>query len=150
MIGQILGWMGTFFTRLTNSIFGFLGKLLGFLFQKLFDFLKLILKPFIILGAIIFYFLYKLGVLVITFLSLLLGIGKMFFALVKGIFLTMAGFSFTPGVRNDGQWTSVFQNVITGLDSYQFDTLSYVLIFIIWFTTAFAAIKILSSIRGGM
>jgi hypothetical protein len=150
MIGQILGWIATFFTRLINSVIGFLGKLFGYLFQKLFDFLKLILKPFLIIGAILFLILYKVGVLAITFLALLLGIGKLFFALVKGIFLTMAGFSFTPGIRSDGQWTSVFQNVMTGFDSYQFGTLSYILIFLIWFSTAFAAIKILSSIRGGL
>jgi hypothetical protein len=150
MIGKFLGWIGTFFTRLTNSIIGFLGKLFGYLFQKLIDFLKFILKPFLIIGAILFYVLYKVGVLAITFLALLLGIGKLFFALVKGIFLTLAGFSFTPGARSDGQWTSVFQNVMTGFDSYQFGTLSYILIFLIWFSTAFAAIKILSSIRGGL
>jgi hypothetical protein len=149
MIAQLLGWIGTFFTRLMNSLFGFMGKLFGYLFQKLFDLIKLIIKPFAIIGGIIFYLLYKLGVLIITFLHLLLAIGKLFFALVKGIFLTLAGFSFTPGTRQDGQWTSVFQNVMTGFDHYQFNTLSYILIFLIWFSTAFAAIKILSSIRGG-
>ncbi|WP_146767230.1 hypothetical protein [Paenibacillus sp. YN15] len=84
-----------------------------------------------------------------TLLQLLLGIGKLFYSLVKGIFLTMAGFSFTPTDRNDGQWTSIFNNVAEGLQYFQLDVLAYVLIFIIWFTAGFAAIRILSSIKGG-
>lgn len=148
MIGQFLGWIGDFFTRITNAVIGFLGNLFGYLFQKLFDLLKLLFNPIFILIGILFYFIYKLGELAFTLLALLLGIGKVFFALVKGIFLTLAGFSFTPTTRDDGQWTNVFSNVADGLQFYQFDTLSYVLIFVIWFTFGFAAIKVISSMRG--
>jgi hypothetical protein len=150
MIGQFLGWIGTFFTRIFNSLIGYLGDLFGYLFQKLIDFLNLLFKPLFILIGIIFYFIYKLGELVITLLVLLLGIGKIFFALVKGIFLTLAGFSFTPTTRADGQWTSIFTNVVDGLQFYQLDNVAYVLIFLIWFATAFAAIRIISSMRGGV
>jgi hypothetical protein len=149
MIAQVLSYIGDFFTRLFNSTFGFLSKLFGFLFQKLFDLIKLLFKPIFILLGIIFYFVYKLGVLVITLLLLLLGIGKVFFALVKGIFLTLAGFSFTSSSPSNGQWTSVFTNVVGGMDSFQLSTVSYILIFLIWFSTGFAAIRIISSMRTG-
>jgi hypothetical protein len=149
MISQFLGWIGDFFTRIFNSLFGFLSKLFGYLFQKLFDLLKLIFQPIFILIAILFYFLYKVAELVITLLALLLGIGKLFFALVKGIFLTLAGFSFTSSTPSNGQWTSIFTNVVDGLQSYQFSTVSYILIFLIWFSTGFAAIRIISSMNGG-
>lgn len=149
MIAQFLQWIADFFIRITGSIFGFLSNLFGYLFQKLFDLLKLLFSPIFILIAIILYFIFKLGELVLILLTLLLGIGKVFFALVKGIFLTLAGFSFTPTARSDGQWTSIFENVVDGMASYQLDTLSYILIFLIWFTFGFAAIRVLSSMRGG-
>lgn len=148
MIGQFLGWVGDFFTRLTNSVFGFLSSLFGYLFQKLFDFLKLLLSPIFIIIEIIFYFFYKLAELVITLLDLLLGIGKLFFSLVQGIFLTLAGFSYTSSVQTNGQWTSIFNNVSDGLQYFQFDIISYILIFLIWFSCGFAAIKIIASMRG--
>jgi hypothetical protein len=150
MIGQFLNWIGAFFTRIFNSTIRFLSDLFGYLFQKLIDFLSMLFKPLFILVAILFYFIYKLGELVITLLLLLLGVGKLFFALVKGIFLTLTGFTFTASTRDDGQWTSIFANVVDGLGSYQLETLSYVLVFLIWFATAFAAIRIFSSLRGGM
>lgn len=149
MISQFLGWFGTFLTRLFNSVLGFIFTLFGFLFQKLFDLLKLLFQPIFIVVGIIFYLLWKVAELVITLLQLLLGIGKLFYALVKGIFLTLAGFSFTPSVRNDGQWTSIFNHVSEGLQFFQMDTLAYILIFLIWFSCGFAAIRILSSIKGG-
>jgi hypothetical protein len=148
MIGQFLGWIGDFFTRIFNSLFGFLSNLFGYLFQKLFDLIKLLFKPIFILIGIVFYIIYKIAELVITLLLLLLGIGKVFFALVKGIFLTLAGFSFTASTRSDGQWTSIFNNVVSGMESYQFSTISYILIFLIWFGFGFAAIRVISSMRG--
>lgn len=149
MIGQFLSATWTFFERLFKSAFGFIANLFGFLFQKLFDFLKMLLKPVFILIAILFYFIWKIGELAILLLQVLLAIAKLFFSLVKGIFVTLAGFSYTPTTPQNGQWTSVFQNVMSGLDSYQLDVVAYILLFLIWFGTAFAAIRILSSMRGG-
>lgn len=149
MISQFLGWIGDFFSRLASAIMGFLSELFGYLFQKLFDLIKLLFSPIFILIAIVFYFIYKLGELAVTLLLLLLGIGKLFFALVKGIFLTLAGFSFSSAPQSNGQWTSIFNNVVDGLQSYQLSTLSYILIFLIWFSFGFAAIRVLSSMRMG-
>lgn len=149
MIASFLNWIGTFFGRLINSLIDFLGKLFGFLFGKLFELLKLLFKPIFILLAIVFYFLYKLGEIVLLLLQLLLGIGKVFFALVKGIFLTLAGFTFTPTDRNDGQWTPIFRNVVDGLESYQLDIVGYILLFLLWFSFGFAAIRTISSMKGG-
>lgn len=147
MIGQFLGWLGSFFSKMFKAGLKFIGDLFGNLFQKLFDLLKWIFNPVFILIAIIFYFLYKIAELLITLFLVFVGIGKVFFALVKGIFKTLAGFTFTPTTRNDGQWTSIFQNVVSGLDSYQLDVLAYVLLFLVWFVTGFAAIRILRSIK---
>lgn len=150
MIARILNACWTFTTRIFGRLFEFLGNLFGYLFQQLFNFLKFLFRPLFILIGIIFYVLYKLGVLAVLLLQVFLAIGKLFFALVKGIFVTLAGFSFTPSsTRSDGQWTSIFTNVVDGLGSYQLDTLAYVLLFLVWFGTGWAAIRTLSSIRNG-
>jgi hypothetical protein len=149
MIAQFLGWIGDFFTRIFNTLTTFLSNLFGYLFQKLFDLITLLFKPLFMLIGIIFYLIYKVAELVITLLQLLLGIAQTFYALVKGIFLTLAGFSFTASTRDDGQWTSIFTNVVGGLDSYQLTTISYILIFLIWFSFGFSAIRVLSSMDKG-
>lgn len=147
MIASLLDWIGTFFGRLLNSLIEFLSTIFGFVFGKLFDLLKLLFKPIFILIAIVFYLLYKVAELVLLLLQLLLGIGKVFFALVKGIFLTLAGFTFTPTARNDGQWTPIFTNIVDGLQFYQLDIVAYILQFGLWFGFGFAAIQIISSMR---
>lgn len=149
MIRQFLNSIYKFFQNLFKTTFDFLGNLFGYLFQKLIDFLKFLFSPVLILIALIFYFIYKLGVLVVKLLAVILGIGKIFFSLVKGIITTLAGFSWTPTSRNDGQWTSIFANMSQGMGSYQLDNVAYVLMFLIWFTTAFYAIRIISSMGGG-
>ncbi|WP_127490224.1 hypothetical protein [Paenibacillus ehimensis] len=149
MISDFLNWIGSFFQNLFKTLFGWIADLFGYLFQKLFDFLKFLLNPVLIVIALIFYFLYKLAALVLLLLQVLLAIGKLFVSMIKGLFMTLAGFSYTPTVRSDGQWSSIFSNLNRGLGDYQLDNLAYVLLFIIWFGTAFAAIRILSSMKGG-
>lgn len=149
MIGQFLGWIGWFFQNLFKVTFSFLGNLFGYLFQKLIDFLTILFRPVLIVVALLFYIIYQVGVLVVKLLQVLLGIGKIFIALLKGIIATLAGFTWSPGARNDGQWTSIFQNLSDGMSSYQLDNVAYVLMFLIWFGTAFAAIRIITSMSAG-
>lgn len=149
MIGRFLNSIFTFFQNLFKVLFGWLADLFGYLFQKLFDFLKLLLNPIFIVIALVFYFIYKVAELVVTLLLVLLGIGKLFVSLVKGLIATLAGFRFSATARDDGQWTSIFSNLADGMSYFQFDNIAYVLMFLIWFWTAFAAIRILSSMRGG-
>lgn len=149
MIGRFLKWIGDFFTNLFKVTFGWLADLFGYLFQKLIDFLKLLFKPFLILIAVIFYFIFKLGVLVVSLLKVIFGIAKIFVALLKGILATLVGLSWTPTTPSHGQWSSIFANLSNGMGSYQLDNVAYVLMFLIWFGTAFAAIKIITSMSAG-
>lgn len=150
MIARLLRSSWTFFERLFQRTFEFISSLLGYLFQTLFDFLKILLRPIFIVIALIFYIVYKIAELAITLLKLFLAVGKMLVMFVKGIFVTLSGFTFTPSSRSDGSWTPIFRNVVdNGLSYFQIDTLSYVLVFGVWFATAFAAIRILASIRNG-
>lgn len=135
--------------RLTQRVLSFISSLFGHLFQTLFKFLKILLRPLFIVVALLLYFVYKIAELAITLISLFLAVGKLLLAFVRGIFATLAGFTFTPTTPNDGQWTPIFKNVVGGLEKYQLGTLSYVLLFCIWFGTAFAVIRILGSLRNG-
>lgn len=150
MIGSFLNWIGSFFQNLFQVTFRFLGDLFGSLFNGLFTLLRTLFSPVLILLAMIFYFLYQLGVLVVKLIAVILGVGKILFSLVKGIIATMAGFSWTPSTPNHGgQWVSIFSHMSEGLDNFQLQNVAYVLHFMIWIATAFAAIKIIGSMSGG-
>lgn len=149
MIKKIMEASWTFFTRMFGRLFQFLGDLFGSLFQTLFTFLKKLLQPIFIVIALVLYFVYKVAELAVYLIKLFLMIGKLLLAFVKGIFVTLAGFTFTPSGRNDGSWTPIFRNVVGGLDSYQLSNLAYVLQFLIWFGFGWAAIRVIGSMRSG-
>lgn len=150
MWGRFFGSIFDFFQNLTQTVLGWLGSFFGYLFEKLFAFLKFLFSPVLILIAIIFYFIYKVAETVLMLLKVLLGIGKLVFALLKGIMLTISGLTYqTPLPPNHGSWTPVFGEVVTGLNYFQLDKVAYVLLFLVWITTAVAAVKILTSRGGG-
>lgn len=144
MIGQILGWIGNFFKNLFSSVLGFLADLFGFLFNGLIAVLKAIFKPILIVVALLFYFVSKLAVLIFTLLGVLLDIGKLLYSFVMGLFKTLAGLTWTPTTPDHGSWSSPIAEVFIALEPYQLDKIAYVLLFIIWITTAYSAIQILS------
>lgn len=149
MIGQILraGW--TFLERMLQRLLEFLSSLFGHLFNALFSFLKVLLRPIFIVVALLLYFVYKIAELAITLISVFLSLGKLLMAFIKGIFITIGGFTYAPTTPNNGAWNNVFNNVVGSLGPYQLDKIAYLLLFCIWITTAFAAIKIIGSIRNG-
>lgn len=149
MISEILNAVWTFSQRILGRSFEFITSLFGWLFQNLFDFLKMIFRPLFIFIALLFYVVYKIAELAIVIIKLFLSLGKLVLAFIKGIFTTLAGFTFIPTTPNQGSWTPIFKNMANGLTYYQLDTLAYVLQFIIWFTVAWAALRILGSIRNG-
>ncbi|MMZ53862.1 hypothetical protein D1872_156680 [compost metagenome] len=150
MIREILNSVWTFFQRLFKTLFKVLADLFNKAFHSLFDFLQNLLRPVFVVIALVFYVVYKIAELAITLIKLFVAIGKVLVMFVKGIFVTLSGFTFTPSARSDGSWTPIFKNVVdNGLSFFQVDTIAYVLIFCIWFATGFAAIRIVSSIRNG-
>lgn len=149
MLGRMFNAIFDFGSNLLSSALGWIGSFFKMLFDGLFAFLKLLFKPVLILIAIVFYFIFKLSALVYTLLVALLSIGKLFYSLVKGLLLTITGFSFNPPANPDhGSWTPVFRNVFDGLSFFQMDTIAYILLFLVWIITAVAAIRILSGGRG--
>lgn len=144
MIGNILGWIGDFFQNALAVVLKFIKDLFGWLFQGLINVLKAIFKPILILVAIIFYFLYKLGVLVVTLFQVLLAVGKLLYSFVMGLFKTLAGLVWIPATPDHGSWSQPIGEVFNALDVYQLNKVAYVLLFVIWILTAVGAIRILS------
>lgn len=148
LLQRVFSQIYDFFQNLIQAVLRWLGNALGWLLDKIIAFLKVLFKPFLILIAIIFYFLYKIAVLVITLFKVILGIGKLLYAFVKGLIVTLAGFTWTPTSPDHGSWSFYMGQVFDSLQGYQLDKVAYVLLFIIWITTAYVAIRILAG-RGG-
>lgn len=148
MVGQVLGAVYTFFKNLLNAALKFLGDLLGHLFNGLIAVLKAIFKPILILIALVAYFIFKLGELVVTLLSVLLAIGKLIYSFIMGLFKTLAGLSWTPTTPSHGSWSAPIGEVFDALSLFQLDKIAYLMTFVIWVLTAIGAIRILTT-RGG-
>lgn len=149
MIREILRVIYTFITNALKALFDFLSRLLGFLFQKLIDFLKILLYPILFLVALLLYIFEKIAQVAVELFKVIFGISMVFVALIRGIFTTLAGFSYQTSTPSHGQWTSIFQNVAEGFGHFQLDTIAYILLFIVWFCTAFIGLRIITSMRGG-
>lgn len=148
MIFRFLNWIAQFFERLFQRSFEFFSKLLGGIFQTLFNFLKKLLQPIFVLIAVILYVIYKIGEVFVYLVKLFLAIGKMLIMFVKGIVATLAGFTYTPKTPSNGKWTPIFKHVVNdGLHFMQLDAVAYILLFSIFFGTAMAVIKIISTMR---
>ena len=148
LLQRIFSQIYDFGTNLVQAVLRWLGNALGWLLDKIISFLKTLFKPFLIVIAILFYFLYKVGELVITLFAVILGIGKLLYSLIQGLIVTLAGFTWTPSSPDHGSWSFIIGEVFDALDCYQLDTIAYVIMFVIWITTAYTAIRIISS-RGG-
>lgn len=149
MIGQILRSSWAFFERLFHRLMEFISYLLGIMFQALFDFLKFLLRPVFVVIALILYLVYKIAMIAWLLIQVFYMVGKIIVAIVKGIFVTLAGFTYVAKSPDDGVWSPIIRNVAQGLNYFQVDTLSYVLLFLIWFTVAWGVIRIIGSIQMG-
>lgn len=145
MVAAFLGWVSGFFQNLFSVLMTFLGNLFGALFNGLITVLKFLFKPILILLALIFYFIYKLGELLVTLFLVLLAIGKLLYQFVMGIYNTLTGLAWTPtATPNHGRWSAHIVSVFDALDPYQLDKVAYIMMFVIWVTTALVAINTLS------
>ncbi|WP_298737667.1 hypothetical protein [uncultured Chitinophaga sp.] len=149
MVAKILNWVGSFFQNLLNVTLHFLGDMFGSLINGLVTVLKFLFTPILALLGIIFYFIYKLGVLIVTLIKVLVAIGKLLYAFVMGLFKTLAGLVWIQSAPPDhGSWSNAITQVFIALEPYQLDKIAYVLSFAIWIMTAYGVIRILSSSGG--
>lgn len=130
-----------------NYLFVHLGMLGTFILNGIW---KLLQPLFDLIGAI-FYFVYKLGVVLVKVIELVLGLARLLIGLTTGLFKTLAGLSYSGTAASPlpGAYTETIGQLQTIFTSLQFDKIAYVLTFGIWITTAIIALRLIGGMRGG-
>lgn len=129
--------------------FGYLYSHLKDLSHYLLNGIWLLLQPIFELVGAIFYLLYMLGLVLVKILAIVLSIGNLLVGIVTGLFKTILGLGYTgSGTALPASYNSVFAKLMPFINSLQLDKVAYILVFGIWITTAFYAIKIIGEMRG--
>lgn len=137
--------------RAISDAFGFLFGFLSDIGTWLLDGIMTIFQPILDIIGAIFYLLYYLGLVLVKVLHLVFNVCKLLIGLIAGIFQTITGLSYT-GTSNTiipGKYTEAFSQIGNTMTMLQLDKVAYILIFGLWIFTAFAAIRIIGSMRGG-
>lgn len=95
------------------------------------------------------YFIYMIGVLAVRLFQVLLEAGQMLWSLVVGFTRTLGSLSYSPRGSSGNGYSEVIGRLFNALEPMQLTPIAYILLFLIWFTTAISAIKLISSIRVG-
>lgn len=129
-IQWLLGGIQDFFQVLIDLIVGF--------FQVIFDVIEGIL-----------YFLYMIGVLAVKLFHVLLEAGALLWSLIVGFARTLGSLSYSPRGSGGHGYSEMIGRIFTKLEPFQLEPIAYICLFVLWFTTAVTAIKLISSIRVG-
>ncbi|WP_017187391.1 hypothetical protein [Alkalibacillus haloalkaliphilus] len=143
-IWDAISWIGS----LIWDAITWLGELLRDLFQFLID---LLISFFEVIYALIdgfLYFLYNIGLLAVKVFMIFFEVGKLIISFIQGIAATLQSLFFTPGGTGGHGYSGMIGQIFTALEVLQLHVIAYVLLFIIWISTAFAVIRILSNLRG--
>lgn len=161
--GKLFGFLGTILLAIFNffgDVFGklfsliweaikWLGNLLKMLFQGLLDVLIGFFKVIFQLIEGLLYLLYMIGVLAVKLFTVIFEAAKILWSLIEGFGRTLASLSYSPRGSGGNGYSEMIGKLMTNLSVLQIDVIAYILLFILWFTTAIAAMKLISSIRVG-
>ncbi|CDQ42132.1 hypothetical protein [Virgibacillus salexigens] len=117
--------------------------------QTIVDVIVFLIELFIALIQGLLYFIYMIGVLGVKLFQVLLEAGQMLWSLIVGFGRTLASLSYSPTGSSGNGYSDVIGRLFTALEPMQLTPVAYILLFLVWFTTAVSAIKLLSSIRVG-
>jgi hypothetical protein len=95
------------------------------------------------------YLLYMIGVLATKLFQLIFEIALLIWSLVEGFGRTLASLVYTPSTTGGHGYSEVIGKVFDKLSVLQITPIAYILLFILWYTTAIAAMRLITSIRGG-
>ena len=165
MIGRIAETIMNFLVALATSIMNFfkkamttimdflfdlftwLGDLLERLFQALLDVLANFFKVIYDLIYCLLYLIYKIGVVAVKLFQILWEIAKLIVAFIVGLFKSLASIFYTPTESAGHGFSAPMGKVMQNLDVFQLNVVATILLFLIWIFTAFAVIKILSTLK---
>lgn len=156
VIGKAFKKLFTFFFNLFAALFGviwdaikWVGNLLRKLFQNLLDVLIGFFKVIYALIDGFLYLLYMIGVLAVKLFLVIFEAAKFLWALIVGFAKTLASLSYSPRGSGGNGYSEMLGKLFTALEPMQINVVAYILLFCLWFVTAIAAIKLISSIRVG-
>lgn len=161
--GKLFGFLGNILLAIFNffgDIFGklfsviwevikWIGNVLKMLFQGLLDVLIGFFKVIYQLIEGLLYLLYMIGVLAVKLFMVIFEAAKILWSLIEGFGRTLASLSYSPRSSGGHGYSEMIGKLMTNLSVLQIDVFAYILLFVLWFTTAIAAMKLISSIRVG-
>lgn len=117
--------------------------------QTIVDVVVFLIELIIAIIQGLLYFIYMLGVLAVKLFQVLLEAGKMLWSLIVGFTSTLGSLSYSPRSSSGNGFSETIGKLFNALEPMQLTPIAYILLFLIWFTTAISAIKLISSIRVG-
>lgn len=148
-----MGIIGDAFKKLFGllwEVIKWIGDLLYRLFQPVIDVIMNVIEVIFALIDAFLYFLYCIGLVVTKLFILIFQTAKLLWSLVVGFGNTLASLTYVPGFKTAGTgYTEVVGKIFKIIEPMQMNSVAYLLLFILWFTTAIAAMKLISSIRIG-
>lgn len=138
-------WLGRAFVTAIK----WLGEQIGRFFQFLID---LLVSFFIFIYELVagfLYLIYKIGILAIRLFQVILETGKLLWSFVVGLGRTMGQLVFNPiGASPNNAYGKDIGLVMTHANNaLQLNSVAYILLFVIWISTAIAVVNMISSIR---
>lgn len=156
IIGDAFGKLFDFLYSLFAGLFGviwdglkWVGNLLKKLFQNLVDLLIGFFKVIYALIEGLLYLLYMIGVLAVKLFLVIFEAAKVLWSLIEGFVRTLGSLTYSPRSGGGHGYSEIMGKLFTNLKVLQIDSIAYILLFMLWFVTAIAAIKLISSIRVG-
>lgn len=150
--GSLFGFLGSIFSNLFsffNHLFGWLGNLIKGLFQGLINIIVGFFKVIYGLIYALMHLVFEIGVLAVKIFLLFFNLAKLIVSFIVGFVHTLASLSFSPQSSSGTAYSSDIGKIFTYLEPYHLDVIAYILLFVIWFSTAILAIRLLSSVRTG-
>lgn len=147
-----MGIIGDAFGKLFHVIWAALGWIADFiksLFQGLVDILIGFFKAIYALIDGLLYLIYMIGVLAVKLFQVIFEAGKILWSLVVGFVHTLGSLTYSAQSTGGNGYSEMLGKLFSTLQPLQIDVVAYILLFILWFVTAIAAMKLLSSIRVG-
>lgn len=145
IIGDALSWIGGLLWDVITWLFDGFKGLIQTLIDVIVGFFQIIVD--LIQGAL--YLLYMIGVLAVKLFQVLFEAGTMLWSLIVGFGRTLASLSYSPRGSGGNGYSEMIGKIFEKLQPLHIEPIAYILLFIVWFTTAISAMKLLSSIRVG-
>lgn len=146
MIRDFARYLFQFFGDAFGKLFAFLGSLFSGLFDGLKSLLVFIFEPILALLGSIFYFLYKIGILILLLIQLIYQTIVFFVSIMKGLFVTIIGMNYNgKQAALPARYQEVFEHLQPALQMAQIDKVATLCLWAVWIFIAVASVKVIGS-----